>query len=505
MSPTLFVTATGTDVGKTFVACALLRELTRRRIAIEPFKPVLSGFDDLEASDAGQMLRAVGRSLMDFQKVSPLRFKAALAPPSAARAEGVRLELAQLTSLCRERMTGPLLIEGAGGVMSPIAEDGTNLDLIVALGAPALLVTGSYLGAVSHTLTAIEAMRVRGVEIPAIVVSESAGDPPPLTEIEQALARFAPDIPRFTASRRSELQCPAVRRGGIPRQMSDPVQIIARGSRHDAEAAAAAIDSDPLLEAATYSILEEDEDQDIWRIDAFPNTDEEADGIERTLLASGGLTVLREVLADADWLAMALSGLPPVRAGRFFIYGAHDKGLAPDNTVNLRIEAGAAFGTGHHGTTVGCLAAYDRLLKRRGFERVLDVGCGTGVLAIAAARTGTKVAVGTDIDAPSVRIANDNARLNRARSRFVHAPGLAHRLVRQHGPYDLVFANILARPLIALSSDIKGVLEPGGIAILSGLLRTQARTVTAAYLARGYRLIERTHRDAWTTLVLLRP
>jgi ribosomal protein L11 methyltransferase len=286
--------------------------------------------------------------------------------------------------------------------------------------------------------------------------------------------------------------------------MSDPVQITARGPRLRAEAAAAVIDADPLLEGATYSILEEDEDHDVWRIDAFPTTDEEADGVEAALRGAGGLAVLREKLADADWLAMALSGLPPVRAGRFFIYGAHDKGLAPDSTVNLRIEAGAAFGTGHHGATVGCLDAYHRLLKRRRFERVLDVGCGTGVLAIAAARTGSRVAVGTDIDGPSVRIANENARLNHARARFVHAPGLAHRLVRSHGPYDLVFANILAGPLIALASDIRGNLRPGGIAILSGLLRTQARAVTAAYLARGYRLIERTHRDAWTTLVLRR-
>jgi dethiobiotin synthetase len=204
MIPTLFVTATGTDVGKTFVACALIRELNRRRINVEPFKPVLSGFTDPESSDAGRLLRAAGRSLMDLAKVSPLRFRAALAPPSAARAEGVDLRLAQLVEMCRERMTGPLLIEGAGGVMSPIAEDGTNLDLIAALQAPALLVTGSYLGAVSHTLTAIEAMRARNVPIVAIVVSESEGNPPPLAEIEGALDRFAPGIARFTAQRQAD-------------------------------------------------------------------------------------------------------------------------------------------------------------------------------------------------------------------------------------------------------------------------------------------------------------
>jgi ribosomal protein L11 methyltransferase len=183
----------------------------------------------------------------------------------------------------------------------------------------------------------------------------------------------------------------------------------------------------------------------------------------------------------------------------------HDRGLAPDNAVNLRIEAGAAFGTGHHGTTVGCLLAYDRLLKRRRFERVLDVGCGTGVLAIAAARTHSRLALGTDIDPVSVRIANENAAVNHAKARFVHAAGLAHPLIRRGGPYDLVFANILAGPLIALAWDIRAVLAPGGVAILSGLLRVQARAVSAAYLARGFRIHERRHRDAWTTLVLVRP
>ena len=282
------------------------------------------------------------------------------------------------------------------------------------------------------------------------------------------------------------------------------VQIIARGPRALAEAAADAIDANPMLEGATYSILEEDEDKGIWRIDAFPTSTDEAEGIEASLIASGGLTVVVEALADADWLAMALSGLPPVREGRFFVYGVHDTGRAPVNAVKLRIEAGAAFGTGHHGTTAGCLKAYDDLLKARRFGRVLDVGCGTGVLAIAAARTGSKTAVGTDIDGPSVRIANENAKENAAKARFVHASGLNHRLVRQDAPYDLVFANILAPPLVALAQDIKGALRPGGLAILSGLLRTQERRVKAAYLSKGFRVVRRIHRDAWATLVLQR-
>jgi ribosomal protein L11 methyltransferase len=287
--------------------------------------------------------------------------------------------------------------------------------------------------------------------------------------------------------------------------MTDPAeQIIARGPRATAEAAAAAIDADPALEAATYSILEEDEDRGIWRIDAFPTSADEADGLMRLLQGFEGLKVTRERLADADWLAMALSGLPPVRAGRFFVYGLHDRGRTPPNTVNLRIEAGAAFGTGHHGTTVGCLLAYDALLKAGRFERVLDVGAGTGVLAIAAARTGARVAVGTDIDPVSVRIARENAKVNSASARFVHAAGLDHAKVRAEAPYDLVFANILARPLVGLAQDIRRALRPGGTVILSGLLRTQERYVRAAYLARGFRIKRRLHRDAWATLVLTR-
>ncbi|HEY3950894.1 50S ribosomal protein L11 methyltransferase [Phenylobacterium sp.] len=285
---------------------------------------------------------------------------------------------------------------------------------------------------------------------------------------------------------------------------ADAVQTIARGPRAEAEAAAGAIDADPATESLTYSILEEDEAHDVWRIDAFPTSEGEQAALAAILAGFPALRVVSDKLADADWLAMALSGLPPVRAGRFFVYGAHDKGLVPPNAVALRIEAGAAFGTGHHGTTEGCLSAFDALIKARRFGRVLDVGCGTGVLAIAAARTGSKTALGTDIDGPSVRIANENARLNRAAARFVHAGGLAERRVRAAAPYDLVFANILAPPLVALSQDIRRALKPGGTAILSGLLRTQQRRVLAAYVSKGFRLQRRLHRDAWATLVLTR-
>ncbi len=281
----------------------------------------------------------------------------------------------------------------------------------------------------------------------------------------------------------------------------DPQQITAHGPRAACEAAAEAVDADIALESATYSILEEDEDKDIWRIDAFPTSAEESSGLEATLKRFG-LTVVVEKLADADWLAMALSGLPPVRAGRFFVYGAHDAGLIPTGAIALQIEAGAAFGTGHHGTTLGCLEAYEALFAASPPEKVLDVGCGTGVLAIAAARAGAKIALGTDIDEPSVRIANENAALNKAGARFVYADGLSDPQIAREAPYDLVFANILASPLIGLAPDIAKALKPAGVAILSGLLRTQADEVLEAYVGQGLRLESRIDHDAWSTLVV---
>lgn len=280
------------------------------------------------------------------------------------------------------------------------------------------------------------------------------------------------------------------------------VQITARGPRDAAEAAAAAVDADIALEGATYSILEEDEDKGVWRIDGFPTSDEEAHLMEAVLRGYEDLEVVVEKLADADWLAMSLSGLPPVEAGRFFVYGAHDQGKVPEGRVNLKIDAGAAFGTGHHGTTVGCLEAFDRLLQTERFDKVLDVGCGTGLLAIAAAKTGSSVAVGTDIDEPSARIANENAEINDAKCHFYFADGLSDPRIAQHAPYDLVFANILAAPLVELAPEIAGALKSGGVAILSGLLRTQEKRVLDAYRPLGFAVVQTIHHDAWSALAL---
>jgi dethiobiotin synthetase len=203
----LFVTATGTDVGKTYVACALIRALRAAGRPIQAFKPVVSGFDpdDAEASDPGRLRAALGPDAPALEQIAPLRFAAPLSPPLAARMEGVTLSLEQLEALCRDQMAGdaPLLIEGAGGVMSPLTDGETNLDLIDRLGVPAILVVGSYLGTISHTLTALEVLKARQVAVAAVVMSESE-NAPDLAETAAGLSAFMPGIPLFTAPRDAE-------------------------------------------------------------------------------------------------------------------------------------------------------------------------------------------------------------------------------------------------------------------------------------------------------------
>ncbi len=211
---------------------------------------------------------------------------------------------------------------------------------------------------------------------------------------------------------------------------------------------------------------------------------------------------------NRDWVAQVRRELSPVHAGRFVVHGRHDRGAVALNRTGLEIEAAMAFGTGHHATTLGCLLALDGLLLR-GVRprRVADIGCGTGVLAMAAARAfpGARV-VASDIDPVAVATARANARANRVGGRtvFACAPGFRHALLRQAGPYGLVFANILAAPLRRLAPQMASAVAPGGMVILSGILARQAPGVEAVYRSHGFGPAERRRIGDWVILVMRR-
>lgn len=204
-----------------------------------------------------------------------------------------------------------------------------------------------------------------------------------------------------------------------------------------------------------------------------------------------------------DWISKSLEGLPIVRVGKLALYGEHDKQNILPHEVGLQIEAALAFGTGHHGTTRGCLQAYVDLTKKHKFHNVLDVGTGTGVLGIGAAKMHKCKVLGTDIDPEATIVADANAKLNGAAFfKAVTAAGLHHGLVRSHAPYDLIFANILQKPLLKIAPDIVQAMQQKGIVILSGLLHADVRAVKARYGAMGLRMVRHLQDGEWSVVVM---
>jgi len=212
-------------------------------------------------------------------------------------------------------------------------------------------------------------------------------------------------------------------------------------------------------------------------------------------------------LPDTDWIKLSQEGLPPVRAGRFFVYGAHDAGEVPPGVVPIRIEAGLAFGTGHHETTTLCLSLMSELAKRRSFTQPLDLGCGTGLLAIAAAKLWRRTVRASDIDVVAVTVARGNAVANEVSPllRTIVADGLDNPALAESAPYDLIMANILAGPLTRLAPAISRALGRGGVLILSGLLRWQENLVLSFYRPHGLVLRQCRRDGPWSALLLERP
>ena len=245
-----------------------------------------------------------------------------------------------------------------------------------------------------------------------------------------------------------------------------------------------------------------------WRLSAYAETKDAAQACLNLIAETEpGLNARYEALPERDWVAMSLEGLPPVEAGPFFVAGEHVIKSAAPGMIAITIEAGPAFGTGHHGTTLGCLLAFAETLRHRRPGRVLDLGTGSGVLAIAALKSAAERAIGTDIDPDSVKTALQNARDNHVASQFkaYTCAGTHQANVRAAAPYDTIFANILAKPLVKLAPEIASVATPGANIILSGLLRHQEPQVRGAFDGRGFRLKTRVHRDGWSTLLYEKP
>lgn len=277
--------------------------------------------------------------------------------------------------------------------------------------------------------------------------------------------------------------------------------LTASGSLAQIRAAADELDRHDPCPADAVSWFEEGPSR--FRLEAYAGAEQDADAIRAIIgAAAPELHVNASPIDDADWVAMALDGLPAVRAGRFVVAGAHALQHAHGGAVKIWIEASEAFGTGHHGTTWGCLMALEHVLRRRRVNAALDVGAGSGVLAIAAAKTGAR-ALAVEIDARAAQIAGVNVTQNKIASRVRVIAGDGGRT--RHAPRDLVFANILMRPLIRLAPTLIAATKPGGTLILSGLLQRQEPLVRLAYESRGMILRRRFRREAWSALVLEKP
>ncbi len=277
-----------------------------------------------------------------------------------------------------------------------------------------------------------------------------------------------------------------------------------------------ALDLSEALEAMTpepvgVGVFEIEDGSGRWEVGAYYT--EAPDPIVLALLAKmhGAEPFAISELPDIDWVAHVRRELHPVEAGRFFLYGSHDAGKVPAGRIGLQIEAAVAFGTGHHGTTTGCLKALDRLVTAGHVARnIADIGTGTGVLALAAAAVWPAEVCGriiaSDIDEVAVEVAVANAGINGMADRLIclEAAGFDHPDIAAAAPFDLVFANILKGPLIELAPSMAAHVGQGGLLILSGLLTTQAEAVGAAYSAAGFSALDREDIGDWATLVLKR-
>ncbi|MFV2091686.1 MAG: 50S ribosomal protein L11 methyltransferase [Hyphomicrobiales bacterium] len=277
-----------------------------------------------------------------------------------------------------------------------------------------------------------------------------------------------------------------------------------RGTRETAQRAAGALEMyiEPPLSVSWF-----EETKDVWALEALFAEAECAERAGQSLAATLGIpaaSITIAPLAERDWVAQSLQGLAPVAAGRIVVHGAHNRADIAPGMIGVEIEAGMAFGTGHHATTLGCLLALQFAAKRAELRSVLDLGTGTGVLAIAAARLLRCPVLATDIDPVAVKIARANARANRVGPLISCrvANGVASQEIAASAPYDMILANILARPLARMAPGLRPLAAKGGAIVLSGLLTEQIASVVAPFRTCGFILDRSWHLGEWTTLLL---
>ncbi|KKC35593.1 hypothetical protein WH87_16215 [Devosia epidermidihirudinis] len=266
----------------------------------------------------------------------------------------------------------------------------------------------------------------------------------------------------------------------------------------------AVMERDDLALTAT---AHENEDIEQWYFEASCESPANVESFSELARQTLGMDVEFTVSTldpEVNWVAKSLEGLAPVVAGGFYVYGSHETGPIPHGVTAIRIDAAQAFGTGHHETTTGCLEAIDKLLKRKKPTRMIDVGTGTGLLAIALAKRTRTPVIASDIDPISVTTTIENAEFNGVGNQIIalEATGLTHPTIAQHAPYDLIVANILAGPLMALAPAVGKAAQKGATIILSGILEHQARGVINAYARQGMTLTQKLQRKDWTTLML---
>jgi ribosomal protein L11 methyltransferase len=253
-----------------------------------------------------------------------------------------------------------------------------------------------------------------------------------------------------------------------------------------------------------FNEINEDDDHFQVSIYVFDGDEDSAETRIRNRVGADafGLVINREVMPEIDWVAHSLEGLAPVRVGRVVVHGSHDRDVVRSSDIGIEIEAAQAFGTGHHGTTAGCIAMLQSILKRRQPRNMLDLGTGSGVLAFALTKLTNRKVLATDNDALAVEIAHQNAVLNGCAHlvEFAVAEGFDAPAIRHHAPYDLIVANILARPLMAIAPDMAAACVTGADLVLSGILDRQSKQVVAAYVSNGFAFQRRASLDGWVTL-----